>query len=172
MGKPFDPFADDDQLEFVPESDPTTVAPYPEREDGTRLLRPEHADPDAPLRPAKKPDKPLRLDFSELNDQGGDVRGAVAIGSDSLAADEFLTEMKRRDAEDALHRAKLAQVALPVAAPDAQPRVARKVRTPLYLLAAAAALFVGALVAGGFVFKAYQQHQADKTLEALEHAKP
>lgn len=169
MGKPFDPFADDD-LEFVPESEPTTIAPFPQREDSTRVLDRTQVDAPPPSRPAQR-EQPLRLDFSELADQGGDVRGASAIGSDSLAGDEFLTDIKKRDLEEALQKARLAQVALPIQQDEAEPRIVRKVRTPLYVLAGVALAFIALLVAGGFVFKAWVDRNEQQRLNALEHAK-
>src|SRR6185312_7228398 len=101
MGKPFDPFAGDDDLEFQPESQPTTIAEAPK-------ARPRPSDPNEPSwkavvertavrEPPKTPVHELKLSFEELADEGGDVRGAKKIGSGKLAADDFLTGMKKQD---------------------------------------------------------------------------
>lgn len=163
MAKPFDPFADDedDTLEFRPGDVESTGRPPT---GATRVLSP------APTAPTRR-DRPLRLDFSELDDQGGDTRGATALGAEQLESDAFLRGVKRRDYDEAMSRAQRAQSARPRTAVDGG-RVARKVNTPLYLLALGVLVFVGLLVAGGFVFKRYQEYRANAQVEAIENSHP
>ena len=162
MSKPFDPFAsdDDDALEFHPDASPGAARPPT---GDTRVLGTATA-------PTRR-DRPLRLDFSELDDQGGDTRGATALGAERLESDSFLRGVKRRDYDEAMARAQRAQSARPRTAADAG-RVARKVNTPLYLLTLGVLVFIGLLVAGGFAFKRYQEHRASAQVEAIERAHP
>lgn len=154
MGKPFNPF-EDDELEFQPDG-ATTITEAPQRDSATRVIEERTRIKPQP----KAAPKALKLTFEELSDQGGDIRGATAIGSENLGADEFLTGMKREDYNQAIHRAKMAQLALPVQQVQ-ETRIGRTIRTPIYLLYGGIALFITLLVGGGFVFRewwAYQEH--------------
>jgi hypothetical protein len=162
MSKPFDPFSDeqettagDDELEYQPEPTRIEAAPEPSAE---TVIKPGRS-------------RPLKIDFSELADQGGDLRGALAIGSEELPSDEFLRGLKKRDYDQALDRAVSSQRMISVQAAD-EGKVVRKVRTPLYLMAAAVLGFVALLVAGGFAFKAYTEHVQSQRVEELRRAKP
>src|SRR6185312_1333757 len=91
--------------------------------------------------PPQKPKHQLNLSFEELADQGGDVRGATKIGSDQLAADDFLTGMKKQDYDEALDRAQKSQrVMVSAALPES--RVVRKVKTPIYVFWTAVIAFI------------------------------
>ena len=162
MSKPFDPFGDDaeptagdDELEYQPE--PTRIETAPELSAET-MIKPGRS-------------RPLKIDFSELADQGGDLRGASAIGSEELPSDEFLRGLKKRDYEQALDRAVSSQRMVAMEAP-VEGKVVRKVRTPLYLMAVAVLAFVGLLVAGGFAFKAYTERAEAQKVEQLRRAHP
>jgi hypothetical protein len=163
MGDTFNPFDDTEELP-PPTENPTRVldsrtqvqAP---RAEGTQIVERTRMEPKA---------KGLDLEFDELADQGGDVRGASAIGGENLSADEFLTGMKRRDHDDALEKARRAQVQIGEVVSNS--RVARTVKTPLYLLALGALLFVGALILGGIAFNAYEQHVERVKIQALQNA--
>ena len=164
MSKPFNPFDDEEPVE--PTENPTRVLdsrPKPQpapRQERTQLIE--------RTRMELQRNDGLRLDFDELADQGGDVRGASAIGGEQLASDEFLSGIKRKDHEDALEKALRAQVQ--VAEVKAENRVGRTVKTPLYLLAFGALLFVGVLILGGVLFNAYEQHVERAKIEALQNA--
>lgn len=164
MSKPFDPFAEDentetgvDALEFQPDQERTRIEAVPEQSTETVVKPP--------------PPKPLRIDFSELADQDGDLRGAAAIGSEELPSDEFLRGLKKRDYDQALDRAVAAQRMVATQSAD-EGQVVRKVRTPLYVLALVVALFAAALVAGGYVFKHYAEKSEAEKIEALRRAQP
>ncbi len=131
-GKPFNPFEDDDNMEFVPggEGEENPLASQPTRIKQVPVERPQRQSN-------------LKLDFKELEELGTDTRGAVQIGAEKLGADEFLKGIKRKDYTDALDRAKASQNA-PAHVPVQESRIARQVRTPLYLFLA----LVVAVVAG------------------------
>jgi len=174
--KPFDPFADDD-LEFQPEmqSQPTTIREAPEP--ATQIKsRPRPGDEPrwkevvertAVKAPPQKPKHHLNLNFEELADQGGDVRGATKIGSDQLAADDFLTGVKKQDYDEALDRAHKSQrVMVSAALPES--RVVRTVKTPIYVFWTAVIAFIALLVGGGFAFKAWYDRSERERIEALQ----
>jgi hypothetical protein len=160
-GKPFNPFDDEDNMEFVPggesEDAESPPAPNPLANHATQIKQ-------QPLsRPAKKSN--LKIDFSELQEQGTDTRGATRIGSERLGADEFLSGIKRKDFESAVDRAKASQNA-PAHVPVQEVRVLRTVRTPLYLLAFGMVVFVGLLVGGFYGYQAYLERQEHERQQA------
>ncbi|MBS2033315.1 MAG: hypothetical protein JST54_35910 [Deltaproteobacteria bacterium] len=172
--KAFDPFADDD-LEFQPESQNQATSIGAPPEEATRI---KPRDPNEPRwkevvertavkEAPKKPKHQLRLTFEELSDQGGDVRGATKIGSDKLAADEFLSGMKKQDLDEALERAQKSQRVI-ISEKLQETRVGRKVNTPIYIFWGAVLAFIGLLVGGGFVFKAWYDHSERQRIEALQ----
>src|SRR4051812_1210321 len=82
-GGEFDPFGDEgDALEFQPDG-ATSITSVPKAEK-TRIIEERTRIKPQPSAPAKKG---LKLTFEELSDQGGDIRGASAIGSENLGAD-------------------------------------------------------------------------------------
>jgi hypothetical protein len=160
-GKPFNPFEDDDSMEFVPEPGSPEEPPRanPIANHATQIK----AQPTA----RTGPNRHLKLDFAELQEAGTDTRGATKIGADKLGADEFLSGIKRKDFDTALDKAKASQNA-PARAPVQEARVIRRVRTPLYLLMLGIVLFVGALVGGYYGYKRYVEQQAIEGAKASE----
>ena len=165
MSKPFNPFDDDPQPEEATEN-PTRVL-NSSASAAAASARPERTELIERTRTAPRK-QGLALEFEELADQGGDLRGASALGGEELTSDEFLTGMKRRDHEEALEKALRAQVQLGQAVTDT--RVARTNKRPMYALAFGALVFVGVLILGGMAFNAYRQHAEHNQIEALQNA--
>jgi hypothetical protein len=163
--KPFNPF-DDDDLEFQPPGATSLTEPAAPVTQVRKIVE-RTAVTEAP----KREGRPLRLTFEELNDQGGDIRGAKAVGAENLASDEFLTGVKRQDYAEALQRAKAAQLSLPVGSVQ-ETRVGRKVNTPIYVTILGCVLFVALLVGGGFAFKAYTEYAERARLQELQAVQP
>ena len=168
-GKKFDPFEDEDNMEFVPSAGSEDEEPAPAPESNPVA---NHAT-QIKQRPAELPKRAsgLKIEFTELQEQGTDTRGATRIGAEKLGADDFLTGIKRKDFDGALEKAKAAQNA-PAHAPVQDMRIARTVRAPIYLLGVAMMLFVAVLVGGFYGYQAYLQQQEAARLRALQGGQP
>jgi hypothetical protein len=159
-GKPFNPFEDDDNMEFVPEGG-TDEGEVP----GNVASQTTHIKQIPLERPKRKSN--LKIDFSEINDLGTDTRGAEKIGAEKLPADDFLTGIKRKDYEVALQKAKASQNAAALA-PVQREGTVRKVRAPLYLFVLATILFFGTLYGGYQGYKRYLEVQEAARIKALQ----